>query len=104
MRGPVTSALTRISSAWKTKGCSSLVIDDHHGTKRFVDDDAGVVVTDDLVAISYRPCLIERSAPRLAVANDARCTEFEAVGMSMIHLDQVHPLVGVTGADLIPGQ
>jgi hypothetical protein len=102
--GPVTNASTTSSSPSITKGVSYFVIEDEDRTGLSNGDAAGVVVTDQIVVVPPRARLLDRRAPRLAVADDARGTKFEAGRMDAIHLDQTHPFVGVSRADLGPRQ
>jgi hypothetical protein len=61
-------------------------------------------VADLLVSIPPCARLSERLAACLAMADDPRSAKPEAMWMDSIHLDQAHPLIGITLADLGPGE
>jgi hypothetical protein len=103
-RGPVRSASTMIRSPSVAKEISCLFIEDKAwtGGKKATGTAAGIEEIDQVVVVPPLERLLDRHAQRLAVADDARGTKLEAVRMDEIHLDQAHPLVGISRADLGP--
>src|SRR4051812_48399341 len=92
------------SSPSVTKRVSCLIIEDHRGADRAHRDAAGEEMADQLVAFPPAHCLVDRRAPRLAMANDARATGLHALRMDKVHLDEAHPFVRIARADLCPRQ
>jgi len=61
-------------------------------------------MVDQGVVVSPNHGLLDGRASRLAMADDARGPELEAVWIDASHLDKTHPFVWISRADLGPRQ
>ena len=102
LSGPVTKHSTMSSSPSVTNKLSCLVIENDGWTGWALCDASGVVVADQVVVPLPGACLLERCATRFAVSDDARSSKQWAISMFALHLDDAHPFVGMSRADLGP--